>query len=160
MSHLPSGSERWRSFSSQDWASSVADGGLNAKGSGCGVMNECVGVGGEGEDDSSDIESERDGSQQVRLAGFAAGDVVLACEVSLRFRPILGAVSSDSSYSVTVSRSGLRFFGLCERFLVVADEKSSHSAAVTKPRASNKRASVARKARRRSSCTRGTHRAT
>jgi hypothetical protein len=96
-------------------------------------MNECVGVRGEGEDDSSDIERERDGSQQVRFAGFAAGDVVLACEVSLRFRPVPAAVSSDSPYSVTVSRSGLRFFGLCERFLVIAVEKSSQSTAATKP---------------------------
>jgi hypothetical protein len=108
-----------------------------------------VGVGGEGEDDSSDIERERDGSQQVRLAGFAAGDVVLACEVSLRFRPVLAAVSSDSPYSVTVLRSGLRFFGLCERFLVVVVEKSLQSTAATKPRALNKRALVARKTRRR-----------
>jgi hypothetical protein len=97
-----------------------------------------VGVKGEGEDASAEVETERDESQHVCLTGFALGDVILACEVSLRFRPIPAAVSSDSSYSVTVSRSGLRFFGLCERFLVVADEKSSHLAAVTKPRASNK----------------------
>jgi hypothetical protein len=87
-------------------------------------MDECVGVRGEGEDVSSEVETERDESQHVRLAEFTPGDVVLACEVSLRFRLIPAATSSDSSYSVTVSRSGLRFFGLCERFLAVTVEKN------------------------------------
>jgi hypothetical protein len=71
-----------------------------------------------------DVETERDESQQMRFAGFAAGDVVPACEVSLRFQPVPAAVSSDSSYPVTISRSGLRFFGLCERFLAVTVEKN------------------------------------
>jgi hypothetical protein len=106
-----------------------------------------VGVRGEGEVDSSDVETE---SQQVRLAGFAAGAVVLACEVSLRFRLVPAAVSSGSSYSVTASRSGLRFFVLCERLSVALDEKSSQLTAVTKACASAKRASEARNVRRRS----------
>jgi hypothetical protein len=55
-----------------------------------------------------DVETKRDESQQMRFAGFAAGDVVPACEVSLRFQPVPAAVSSDSSYPITISRSLLR----------------------------------------------------
>jgi hypothetical protein len=44
-----------------------------------------VGVRGKGEEASSEVETERDESEYMRLGGFVLGDVVLACEVSLCF---------------------------------------------------------------------------
>lgn len=75
-----------------------------------------AGVRGEEDDALSGIDTGSGGSRRARFAEQTSENKFSASAIDFRFRLVLVGGTAPSWASVTVSRSGLRFFGLCDRF--------------------------------------------